>query len=68
MSAFTNWSFGVTNRYPMIAIIFVCSCFLLMQMVTYFISYCVYVEYDPPLQLNYTGYRDIGDARRYLYE
>ena len=67
MTAFQNWSFGISNRYPMIAIIFVCSCFLLMQALTYFISHCIYEDYDAPKDADRDTNREILDASSYMY-
>lgn len=50
MTAFQNWSFGLANRYPLICLIFLCSSFLLMELLCYFVSCCVYVDYEEAVE------------------
>lgn len=46
IQAFKNWQFGVEDRSPFLFILFASSSFLLLEIISVFINYCVYVPYQ----------------------
>lgn len=45
MDAFGNWYIVFSNRLPLVVIIFTCTCFLLTQLVSLYLNYCIYTPY-----------------------
>lgn len=45
MDAFENWYIVFSNRLPLVVIIFTCTCFLLIQLVSFYLNFCIYTPY-----------------------
>lgn len=52
MVAFEHWTFNISNRSPLISLMYACCCFLLLQFLSYYINYCLYEPYYASKPLN----------------